>query len=168
LLEGDIERADERFSHAFALACQLGDPCWEAMARRGLGRVAIARGNLDGAEGATQILVDSMARCVRLPDGYLWCKAYALDTLCGLAVAHGMLQAPAWIDELQRLSDRNGMRELTARAHLHRAATGDSASATAARWLAGQIDNPVLQARAHANDNGATQAPSVAIARTGS
>ena len=142
LLRGDLTAAQERFEHAFALGCQLGDPCWEGIAARGLGLVAARRGN---ASQAVELLVDSVARCVRLPDAYLWGKAYALDALCGVAVAAAMPQASVWIDELQKHSSRSGMRELTVRAHLHRASLGDAASAAAARALAEQIDSPVLR-----------------------
>jgi len=143
LMRGDVGAAAERFEHAFALGCQLADPCWEGIAGRGLGRVAIARGE---SQRAVEILIDAIARCVRLPDAYLWGKAYALDVLCGEAVAHAMHQTSAWIDEMQSLAARCGMRELTVRSHLHRAALGDSASAAAARLLACEIDNPALRA----------------------
>ena len=143
LMCGDVGAAAQRFEHAFALGCQLGDPCWEGIAGRGLGRVAIARGE---SQRGVEILVDSIARCVRLPDAYLWGKAYALDVLCGVAAAHAMPQASAWVDELQGLAARSGMRELTVRSHLHRAALGDRASAAAARLLACEIDNPALHA----------------------
>jgi len=143
LMNGDVSAATERFEHAFALGCQLGDPCWEGIAGRGLGRVAIARGE---PQRAVEIFVDAIARCVRLPDGYLWGKGYALDALCGLAVVEGMPQAPAWIAEMQSLAARNGMRELTVRSYLHRAALGDGASRAAARLLAREIDNPALHA----------------------
>lgn len=141
LLRGDVNAAAERLEHAFALGCQLADPCWEGIAGRGLGRVAIARGD---AQGAVRILVDTIARCVRLPDAYLWGKAYALDVLCGLAVTQRLPQAAGWIAELHALAARSGMRELVARSHLHRHALGDAASAAAARLLVGEIDNPVL------------------------
>jgi DNA-binding SARP family transcriptional activator len=143
LMRGDVGAAAERFEHAFALGCQLGDPCWEGIAGRGLGRIAIARGE---SQRAVEILVDAIARSVRLPDAYLWGKGYALDVLCGLAVAHAMPQASVWIDEMQSLAARSGMRELTVRSHLHRAALGDRASAAAARLLAYEIDNPALRA----------------------
>ena len=56
-------------------------------------------------------------------------------------------QAPGWIDELQTLAARSGMRELSVRSHLHRAALDDGgASRAAARLLAREIDNPVLHA----------------------
>ncbi|WP_428421115.1 BTAD domain-containing putative transcriptional regulator [Methylibium sp.] len=145
LLRGDVDAAAERFEHAFALGCQLGDPCWEGIAGRGLGRVAIARGE---PQRAVEILLDSLVRCVRLPDAYLWGKGHALDVLCALAAARRMPQASAWIDELQGLAARSGMRELTVRAHLHRAALGDRASGAAARLLACEIDNPALRALA--------------------
>jgi DNA-binding SARP family transcriptional activator len=143
LARGDVEVATERFEHAFALGCQLGDPCWEGMGGRGLGRIALARGE---PERAVEILVDAMSRCVRLPDAYLWGKAYTLDVLCGVAAARGMPHASAWIDELQGLAARCGMREFTVRSHLHRASLGDGASRAAARLLADEIDNPVLDA----------------------
>jgi tetratricopeptide (TPR) repeat protein len=140
---GDLPAASERFEHAFALGCQIGDPCWQGIAGRGLGRVAIARGE---PQRALEILVDAVDRCLRLPDAYLWGKGHALDALCELAVTQAMPQAAAWIHELQDLASRSGMRELTVRACLHRQALGDSASGTAARLLARQIDNPALQA----------------------
>lgn len=144
LARGAVDAAAERLEHAFALGCQLADPCWEGLAGRGLGRVAIARGE---PQRAVEILVDAIGRCVRLPDAYLWAKAYALDTLCGLAVAQRLPRAGAWITELRDLAAGSGMRELTARALAHQGALGDPASAAAARLLAGEIDNPALQAR---------------------
>jgi DNA-binding SARP family transcriptional activator len=143
LMRGDVDAAAERYEHAFALACQFDDPCWEGIAGRGLGLVADARGD---PERAVEILVETTARCVRMPDAYLWCKAYALDALCGIAVASGMPQASAWIDELRRLAARTGMRELTVRSYVHCARRGDAASGAAARHLASEIDNPALGA----------------------
>ena len=141
LLEGNVDAAADRFEHAFALGCQFGDPCWEGIAGRGLGRVAIARGE---TARAVEILSETITRCVRLPDAYLWGKGYALDVLCGLAVAERLPQAPAWVDELHCLAARSGMRELTVRSYLHRTALGDMASGSAARMLADEIDNPTL------------------------
>ncbi|MEO8024059.1 BTAD domain-containing putative transcriptional regulator [Polaromonas sp.] len=138
---GDLVAASERFEHAFALGCQIGDPCWQGIAGRGLGRVAIARGE---PQRALEILVDAVERCLVLPDAYLWGKGHALDALCDLAVTQARSQASAWINELQNLAARSGMRELTVRAYLHRQTLGDNASGAAARLLAQQIDNPAL------------------------
>ncbi|MGC1176188.1 MAG: tetratricopeptide repeat protein [Polaromonas sp.] len=140
---GDLAAASERFEQAFALGCQIGDPCWQGIAGRGLGCVAMARGE---PRRALEILVDAVERCHRVPDAYLWGKGHALDALCRLAVAQAMPQASAWIHELQNLASRSGMRELTVRAYLHRQALGDNASGIAARLLARQIDNPALHA----------------------
>lgn len=142
LMLDHVDTAAERFEHAFALGCQLDDPCWEGIAGRGLARVAMVRGE---PQRAVEILLDTISRSVRLPDAYLWGKAYALDVLCEVSVQQRMPQAPLWIDELQRLAARSGMREFSVRSHLHRAYLGDSASGAAARLLACEITNPILQ-----------------------
>lgn len=137
MLNGNLASAATRFEHAFALGCQLGDPCWEGMAGRGLGCVAMSRGD---AAGAVEILLDAMARGSRLPDGYLWAKAYALEALCGLAITEKLPDALFWVDELQTIAARSGMRELTARALTHRARLGDLPSAQAAQLVVGTWD----------------------------
>jgi hypothetical protein len=141
MLNGQVDAAAERFEHAFALGCQLGDPCWEGIAGRGRGCIAIARGD---THGAIDILLDAIARSARLPDGYLWAKAYALDALCGLAISTKMPDASLWVQELQNIAARSGMRELTVRALMHRASLGDVSSSHAARVLMDEIDSPLL------------------------
>ena len=79
------------------------------------------------------------------PCPYLWAKAYALESLCDLAVANKLAQAPGWIDELQTLAARSGMRDLTVRALLHRHALGEAESGEAARLLAGDIESQFLR-----------------------
>jgi hypothetical protein len=142
MLSGNVDGAAERFEHAFALGCQLGDPCWEGIAGRGLGCIALSRGD---CTGALEILLDAIARSARLPDAYLWSKAYALDAVCALATTQNMPEATVWINELQAIAARSGMRELTVRALMHRASLGDSPSAQAARLLAEDIHNPALR-----------------------
>jgi DNA-binding SARP family transcriptional activator len=141
LRRGRIDLAAERFEHAFALGCQLGDPCWEGIAGRGLGLVAMARGE---GQRATTILVDTLARCVRLPDAYLWGKAHVLDALCAVAAAQRLPGLGAWIDTWLALAASTGMREMVVRAHRQRAALGHADSAAAAALLAVEIDNPAL------------------------
>jgi DNA-binding SARP family transcriptional activator len=138
---GNVDSAADRFEHAFALGCQLGDPCWEGIAGRGRGCVAMWRGE---SHQALEILLDAITRSTRLPDGYLWAKAYALEALCGLAIAQKMPEATLWVHDLQNLAARSGMRELTVRALLHRATLGDLSSAVAARLLSDDIDSAAL------------------------
>ena len=85
LVLGDVASAEARFEHAFALGCQVGDPCWESIALRGLGLAAAARGDIPRA---LELLVDAPKLCRRLPDTYLWIEAYGLDALCAVAVEH--------------------------------------------------------------------------------
>jgi hypothetical protein len=138
---GNVDSAADQFEHAFALGCQLGDPCWEGIAGRGRGCVAMWRGE---SHQALEILLDAITRSTRLPDGYLWAKAYALEALCGLAIAQKMPEATLWVHDLQNLAARSGMRELTVRALLHRATLGDLSSAVAARLLSDDIDSAAL------------------------
>jgi DNA-binding SARP family transcriptional activator len=145
LATGATDSAAERYEHAFALACQLGDPCWEGIAARGIGRAAAARDEIDTA---LEWLLEARTRCVRLPDAWLWIEAYTLDALCSLAVEHRLGAAPAWIDALAALAARTGMRQFAATANIYRGRLGDDAALTAARLLAAEIDNPALSAPA--------------------
>jgi DNA-binding SARP family transcriptional activator len=142
LVEGRIDAASTAYEHAHALALQLGDPCWEGCAARGLGLVAAHRGD---AATALRWIIEARHRCVRLPDAYLWVEAYCLDALCALAIEQGRVDAAHWIDDLEALATRTGMRELVARAYAHRGNLGDRAAAAAAQVLAAEVDNPALR-----------------------
>jgi DNA-binding SARP family transcriptional activator len=141
LVLGDLDMAEARFEHAFALGCQVGDACWESIALRGLGLVAAARGDIGRA---LDLLVDAPKLCRRLPDTYLWIEAYGLDALCAVAVEHRAEAAVRWIDELEAMAARRGIRELVLRATVYRARLGEPGALDAARTLAAQIDNPAL------------------------
>jgi hypothetical protein len=141
LATGATDTALERYEHAFALACQLGDPCWEGIAARGIGRAAAARDEIDKA---LEWLIEARTRCVRLPDAWLWIEAYTLDALCYLAVEHRLPGASAWIDALAALAARTGMRQFAATANIYRGRLGDHAALTAARLQAAEIENPAL------------------------
>ncbi|MGR0220064.1 BTAD domain-containing putative transcriptional regulator [Agromyces sp. ZXT2-6] len=147
LLEGDRAAAEEAIEHSYALACQVGDPCWESYALRGRGLLAAARGD-DAA--ALDLLTEAPRASRRLPDTHDWVDGYCLDALCGFAVARGLPSAQGWVDELEEFAGRRGMRELLARALLHRVALGSPAAAEAAALLIGEIDNPALRRRAEA------------------
>ena len=141
LFLGDVDAAEVRFEHAFALGCQVGDACWESIALRGLGLVAAARGD---AARALELLVDAPKLCRRLPDTYLWIEAYGLDALCAVAVEHRAEASVQWIDELEAIAARRGIRELVLRAAVYRARLGEPGALDAARSLAAEIDNPAL------------------------
>jgi tetratricopeptide (TPR) repeat protein len=138
---GDLDTAEARFEHAFALGRQVGDACWESIGMRGLGMVAAARGDVPRA---LDLLVDAPKLCRRLPDTYLWIEAYALDALCAVAVEHGVEAAPRWIDELEETTATRGIQELLLHATVYRARLGQAGALEAARSQAAQIDNPTL------------------------
>jgi DNA-binding SARP family transcriptional activator len=141
LVEGRVEAASAAYEHAHALALQLGDPCWEGLAARGLGLVAARRGD---AATALHWIAEARQRCVRLPDAWLWVEGYCLDSLCALALNHQRGEASQWIHDMEALATRTGMRELVARAYAHRGKLGDVTAADAARVLAAEVDNPDL------------------------
>jgi hypothetical protein len=143
LARHDPKRAGETLEQAFARACQLGDPCWEGMAERGLALVAEAAGD---TERAFTTLLDARARAIRLADPYVWLEAHILDALCELGRRHAHPGTRAWVEKMSDLTSRTGMRELTVRAMLHSAALGSAGDASAAALLAADIENPLLQA----------------------
>jgi DNA-binding SARP family transcriptional activator len=143
LHDGDLRAARARLEHAFALGCQIGDPCWEGISARGLGLVHAAAGDLDLA---VSTLSDARRRAARLPDSYLWVQGHILDALAAVAVTHLLPQASGWVDDLARLSEHSGMAELTVRAAIHRWHNGEPAARQAARALAADVDNPALAA----------------------
>lgn len=141
LHRGRVDRALEQFEQAFALGCQIGDPCWEGLAGRGLARVAHRQGQVARAR---DLLLDALVRAARVSDSYLWGRVYALDALCELEVSEAGPQARARVDEMLGLAQRSGMRELVVRAQLHSAALGERAALVVAAELAQDIANPLL------------------------
>jgi DNA-binding SARP family transcriptional activator len=139
---GDVDTAEARFEHAFALGCEVGDACWESIGLRGLGLVAAARGDL---AGALERLVDAPRLCRRLPDTYLWIEAYGLDALCAVAIEHRAVGTLQWIDALDAVAARRGMLEFLLHATVYRARLGERGALEAAQALAPQIDNPALR-----------------------
>ena len=138
---GNVDAAEERLEHAFALGCEVGDPCWESIAARGLGLVAAARGDVPRA---LELLADAPKLCRRLPDTYLWIEAYGRAALCAVALDHGAEASGLWIGELEKITARRGMRELLVHAMVYRARLGEPGALDAAGALAAEIDNPAL------------------------
>jgi len=142
-LRGEVQlaRSDQAgaaglLQHAFARACQLGDPCWEAMSARGLALVAEAAG---GTERAFALLADARARSGRLAEPYLWLDGYILDAQCELGRRHGHPDTGVWVEQMRNLASRSGMRELALRSLLHGAALGHEGDGAAAAVLADEI-----------------------------
>lgn len=82
ILAGDLDTAADRLEQAWTLGCQVGDPCWEAMAARGLGRVerapgrprrgdrVVRRGVGPGLPGAGPVPVGSRLRAGQRDSGH--------------------------------------------------------------------------------------------------
>jgi DNA-binding SARP family transcriptional activator len=140
LAEGQPDLARAALEHAFAVACQVGDPCWEALACRGLGLV---EAGADQRARAIAWLDDARTRCTRVANPYQWAHGWILDAAC--EVGAGDDRATSWLAELEGLAAKTGMRELVVRAYLHRARRGDPSAREAARLLAADIANPALQ-----------------------
>ncbi len=143
LKQGNVDEATVSFEHAFAMACQLGDPCWESVAARGLGLVAARSGDV---ERAVELLQDAPRRCRRLPDSYRWIEAYGLAALGELGVDAALEAAPSWITELEAFASRHGMRDLVVTAATLRARLGDPSTLDYASPVAHGIDDPELNA----------------------
>ena len=141
LARGDLAAASALLGQAFARACQLGDPCWEGMATRGLALLADAQGD---TQGAFELLADARVRSNRLADPYVWLDGYILDAQSTLGRRHNHPDTAQWIDAMHELASRTGMRELIVRSRLHGAAIGITADGPAAALLAAEIDNPQL------------------------
>jgi DNA-binding SARP family transcriptional activator len=142
LLMGRPDQAADRLDHAFRLACQLGDPCWEAMGARLTGLLEAAAGN---TAKAREQLADALVRATRVSDAYAWVHAHVLDSSAALAVEIGAQDAAEVVDNLAELAERCGLRELVVRAHVHRGRLGVSGALESARLLSAEIDNPTLE-----------------------
>jgi DNA-binding SARP family transcriptional activator len=141
---GRCGEARDDAESAFALACQLGDPCWEGMAGRALALLALRAG--DGS-AAAEWIIDARRRCDRVPDRYVWVSGFV--GLGHLEIA--ALQQRDLVMPLARRLYRDALRadlpEFVAWALIYQAEAGDVANLPLARSLAAAIDNPTLQAR---------------------
>lgn len=90
------------------MAEEMGDPCWEALALRGLALVRVADGRVD--EGLA-ILDRALGRCRRHPDTYKWAEIVILTELVGLE--HG--SDPGRRREARRLAHDAGLPVLVGR-----------------------------------------------------
>jgi hypothetical protein len=148
---GRWDEASEEAEHAFALACELDDPCWEGMAARALGMLAVHAGDLGAAQAW---LADARRRCDRVPDRYVWVSAYVgLAQLETAARQDPGLVAPA-AARLYEHAARSDLPEFLAWALVYQAESGDHVKVPLARSAADGIANPDLQARVQALPDG--------------
>jgi hypothetical protein len=139
---GDPGLAADGLERAWALACQVDDPCWEGMAARGLALLSTGRGDHPAAD---MWFAEADRRCRRVTDRYQWLHAYVLDAMITAALARGTHDhARPLVTRLASLAARCDMREFVVRSHLHRHHLGDPAALASARLLAADIDNPAL------------------------
>ena len=132
LAQADVTGAAERFQHAFARAWQIGDPCWEGFAARGLALAAEACGD---SGRAFALLDEARARCNRLGEPYTWLDAYILDAMCELGVRYSSPAVKERIEELRVLATRTGMKALAERSAQHASALAGSCPAGLPRRL---------------------------------
>jgi DNA-binding SARP family transcriptional activator len=141
------DQAREDAENAFALACQLGDPCWEGMAGRALALLALHAGD---AAAAAQWITDARRRCDRVPDRYVWVSGFVgLGQLEIAAREQRDLLMPL-ARRLYQDALRADLPEFIAWALIYQAEAGDLANLPMVRTLAAGVVNPALQARAAA------------------
>ena len=78
---GQEAAAETTFAEAYTLGCEIGDPCWEALALRGLALVARHSRRTDQAR---DLLAEAVACCRRQSDVYKWAEALVLTDLLEL------------------------------------------------------------------------------------
>ena len=141
---GRYDQARDDAEQAFALACQLGDPCWEGMAGRALAMLALRRGD---HAAAGQWILDAQQRCDRLPDRYAWVSGFVSLGHLEIAAQHQpeLVVPLAW--RLYQAALRADLPEFIAWALVHLAEAGDPASLPLACSVAAQVVSPALHTR---------------------
>lgn len=115
--QGALAEARTGLERALVTSRQVADPCWESMALRGLGTVAVAEGRV--TQGL-ELLQEAPRLCRRLPDTYLWIEVYGLDALADAGTARGIAEAGQWTQALEEVTTRHGMRALNRNASRYR------------------------------------------------
>jgi DNA-binding SARP family transcriptional activator len=146
---GRWDEARDDAEEAFALACQLGDPCWEGMAGRELALLALHAGDLVRAR---EWIIDARQRCDRVPDRYVWVSAFVALGHLEIAARQQPDLVPTLARALYQDAIQMDLPEFTAWALVYQAEAGDMACVPLARAVAAQVTNPALQARAAALD----------------
>ncbi len=140
---GDWAGARDDAESAFALACELRDPCWEGMAGRALALVAAHTGDRGAARTWT---AEARDRCDRVSDRYVWVSGYIGLADVELADAAGGTRAAA-AARLRRDAARSDLPEFLAWALVHQAELGDRSLVPHAVRSAVGIDSAALRDR---------------------
>ena len=142
---GQQGQAIDDAEQAFALACQLGDPCWEGMTGRALALLAMHAGDPAAAQ---RWIIDARRRCDRVTDRYVWVSAFVGLAQLEIAARH----EPDLVMPLARALYQDALRtdlpEFIAWALIYQAEAGEPARLPLARAIAEQVTNPALRARA--------------------
>jgi ATP/maltotriose-dependent transcriptional regulator MalT len=116
---GDEATAETMYAEAYTLGCEIGDPCWEALALRGLALVARRNQRTDQAR---DLLTEAVASCRRLADVYKWAEVVVLTELLELdpaaqdvelARALGLATIGPMPDLFERLQNRSRLQTRT-------------------------------------------------------
>jgi hypothetical protein len=142
---GRGDEARDVAEDAFALACQLGDPCWEGMAGRALALLALHAGD---PEAAAAWITEARRRSDRFSDRYVWVSGFVGQAQLEIAARHQRDLVLPLARRLYTDALRADLPEFTAWALLYQAEPGDLANLPLARTLVASIDNPALRARA--------------------
>lgn len=133
----------ESLQGTFALACQVGDPCWEGMAARVMALVASRAGD-HGTAG--HWIDEALSRCNRVVDRYVWMEAYVMDGRCEVLIqGERREEAALAAAQMAELSARTEQREHLVRALAYQGRTGDATALIQARAVAAEIDNDALR-----------------------
>jgi tetratricopeptide (TPR) repeat protein len=146
---GRRDDARDDAENAFALACQLGDPCWEGMAGRALALLSLQAGD---AAAAAEWITDARRRCNRFTDRYVWVSGFVALGHLEIAASHQPELVLPLARGLYRDAVRADLPEFIAWALIYQAEAGDQGNLALARATAKQVANPALQARAEALD----------------
>ena len=144
LAAGRLDQARDDAEQAFALATQLGDPCWEGMAGRALAMVALHDGD---AAAASRWIGEARRRCDRLPDRYVWVSGFVVLGNLEIAASRQPDLVLPLARRLYQESVRADLPEFIAWALIYQAEHGDQGNLALARSVAGQVASPALQAR---------------------
>ena len=109
---GDLRRGRDLAEHAYVLAEQVGDPCWESLSLRALGLLSIDGGDLD--QGVA-MLKQAPLQCRRLPDTWRWIEMWGYAALVDIGDRHHLDGTPNWQQHLDTEAAAMGMRPLIER-----------------------------------------------------